>query len=333
MISPSLAPRAIRARVNAVTIAVAIAVAIAIGFAAFPAGAAAQNTSTDTPAGPFVLEIESSAAAGALGGAFPLGAGTADILFYQPGALGSAQGVAAYRASYGGAGSMAAVAGTTSWFGGTIGVGFQSLSHRGSGGLGGTAPFESAIRADLPPGPVETRAESVLSLGFARGVGPVELGVVGKWASTRAGGEQDGQPYVDVGAALDAGPATVALAVRNVGPGMESGASTLDAPVRASLTAASDSKVVGPFDVSAAARLDRTGGGDLVAGGGVEVAWWPIQGRTFAARAGYGHPVPDDPAGGLTLGGSFRGDQFSVHYAYTELDEERGVHRFSLSWR
>ena len=284
--------------------------------------------------GPLVLESTSSAQAAALGGAFPLGSGTADVLFYHPGALGRAQGLSAYRTSYGGAGGMSSVAAATSWFGGTVGVGLQSLNYRGSGGLAGGAQTESAIRTQPTAGTTpQTLAESVLSLGFAREVGPVEVGLVGKWVQMRAGAEQDAGVSVDVGTSVDAGPALIALAVRNIGSELSAPSGSLDPPVAVSLTAASDVMQLRGLDLSAAARLDRTGGGDFVPGAGLEVAWWPIQGRTFAARVGYGHPVEDDPASGITAGGSFRGDQIGLHYAFGKLNDDDVVHRFSLTWR
>ncbi len=283
-----------------------------------------------TSAGPLVLEIASSAHAGAMGGAFPLGAGTADVLFQHPGALAGAQGVAAYRASYGGSRSMSAVAGATAWLGGTIGVGLRSLTYGGSAGLQGRARNEAEVRGAPTSA---THAESVVSLGFARDVGPVQVGVVGKWVTARAGVEQDQGPSLDLGTAVDAGPGRLALSVRNLGGELSAPSGSLDTPWGVSLAASSEALPVWGLDLSASARIDRTGSGDVQPGGGVEVAWWPIQGRTFAARVGYARPVDDDPASGLTVGASFRGDQIGLSWAYAEIDDGRGVHRLGVTWR
>ncbi len=303
--------------------------AVAIGTAAL-LGWAAPADGQSTSAGPLVLEIPTSAHAAAMGGAFPLGAGTPDVLFYHPGALEGAQGIAAYRASYGGSRAMSAVAGATAWFGGTVAVGLQSLTYGGAAGLVGRARSEAELFGART---AETHSETVLSLAFARDAGPVQVGMAGKWLTTRAGIEQDHAPALDVGAALDAGPALVALSLRNLGAETRAPSGTLKAPVAVSLGASSDVVQVRGLDLSASARVDRTGSGDVQPGGGIEVAWWPVQGRTFSARVGFGRPVDEDPASGLTLGAAFRGDQIGVSYAYAEVDDGRGVHRFGLTWR
>jgi hypothetical protein len=75
---------------------------------------------------------------------------------------------------------------------------------------------------------------------------------------------------------------------------------------------------------------------EVIYGGGIEVGYWPIQGRTFVARLGF----QDVPDGGdalpLTTGFAFQGDDIVVEWAYRPFSVDApdgGSDRFSLRWR
>ena len=72
-------------------------------------------------------------------------------------------------------------------------------------------------------------------------------------------------------------------------------------PFRVTFGASSNSYVVGPLDLIATAAVSRRRDGDVIPAAGVEVAWWPVRGRTFIGRLGV-RRVPGDGASPVTLG-------------------------------
>lgn len=282
----------------------------------------------DTPALSTIVFPASAAAAG-LGDAYPLATGGADVLFYHPGALGGANGITTTYSSSSAAAGLLSAAGAVNWFGGKVAIGLQTASYSSAaGGATGLAQTESG----LGMAGAATTSETALSVGFAHEVGPVDVGVTGRVLSVRSGSTFDRGAAFDVGAAYDAGAVVAALSVQALGPEMALGSDPVATPTRVSLGVASRRRPIGPLDIMFAAALDRLHGGHFRPGGGIEISYWPVQGRTFAARIGYDGPVNDEPARSLTLGGALTGDDFSFDYAWGELDG-RNVHRVGVSWR
>ncbi|NNM34062.1 MAG: hypothetical protein HKO53_13395, partial [Gemmatimonadetes bacterium] len=130
--------------------------------------------------------------------------------------------------------------------------------------------------------------------------------------------------------------ATVALSVQNLGPALESdGVSPgQDLPLakRVALGAFSRRYPLGPLDLGGAAQLARTGQGDIEVGGGLEIAWWPVAGRTFVGRIG-GRHTGDGTASPVTFGAGFAGDRIRLDYAFQGYDSVDGAHSFGLAFR
>ncbi len=84
--------------------------------------------------------------------------------------------------------------------------------------------------------------------------------------------------------------------------------------------------------MGAAAEIGRRADGEVVPGGGLEVAWWPVQGRTFVGRIGY-RRMPEPGVDPLTLGAGFEGDDFRIEYAWQGADGDDAVHSFGIRWR
>lgn len=114
----------------------------------------------------------------------------------------------------------------------------------------------------------------------------------------------------DVGVARSFKPLTLGVALQSAGPAV---AVDRDRPLpsRVTLAAASRRAPLGPLDVAAAARVTAWDG-SVSAGGGVEVAYWPIVGRTFVGRFGVRY---DDDGTRPTFGASFIADDVEVTYA------------------
>lgn len=96
------------------------------------------------------------------------------------------------------------------------------------------------------------------------------------------------------------------------------------------LNASTRSAEVGPFDVLFAGRLQGIDG-DLQGGSGVEIAYWPVTGRTFRLLAGHGNnPFTGEAA--LSWGASVTLDGLTLEWA--AIDSGKTVdHAFGLRWR
>ena len=123
----------------------------------------------------------------------------------------------------------------------------------------------------------------------------------------------------------------VGLAAQNLGPGIEYRGRDYDLPLRVALAASSAQAMpLGPFDLGAAAEVSWTRHGDVVPAGGLELAYWPVSGRTFFVRAGARRAVEGERP--FTLGGGFAGDKLVLDYAYVPY-EDGSSHRVGLRWR
>lgn len=208
------------------------------------------------------------------------------------------------------------------WFGGAVGVAVQALDYDG-----GTLP----VFRDLWPGDVATSSvgdgvsEMAASLVVGRRVGPVEVGVTGRIMTQRSGERSRSLEGFDVGVATRAGPVRIALSGRNLG-------TSGGLPAETVLGVGSGAAEVGPLDVAAAGQLRVREDGEVVTSGGVEVAYWPVQGRTFIARMGLRDTV-GTAASPVTFGFGFRGDVLQLDYAFLLPDDDAGLHRITVGWR
>lgn len=291
----------------------------------FPPAAAGQTPATPAT----VLALPASTRGMALGGAYMMNAGHADAVFHHPALLAGATGFGLDVQRWGGAASAAAASAATAWLGGGVGVGVQVLNaglDRRSGGDAG--PIQDPL---LVHGPVPL-AEQVATLGYARRIFGLQVGITGKLVDLRLDGARSSTVLADVGAARALGPVTVGLTVKDLGNDpFESGGN--HAPARILLGAGAYGQQAGPLDLGIAGALSHGAGGTRV-GGGVELGYWPVVGRTLVARAG----VESRPGGSdvhpFTFGFAFWGDRVVVEWAYRGFaDQDAGTHRFGVRWR
>lgn len=274
---------------------------------------------------PIVLELPASTRALALGGAFVTAGGDHDAIFYNPALLASARGMGAAVQRYGSASTLGVFAAAMELAPGGLGIGVQVLDY-------GAAPTDPGASAGLlDRGPV-LASNLAATIGYARPIKGVRVGVAGKFVEQRFGEERDGAAALDIGAAANVAFVTVALAVQNLGGGLEIGGERLTLPRRVVLGAAHPSRIVGPFDLVTTAAVSALEDGTVRPALGVELAYWPVQGRTFVARAGVRRPELEG-ASPVTFGGAFIGDRFSVEYAYEGLEGPGGGHRVGVRWR
>lgn len=304
-----------------ITLAVVAAVLLAL-----PGGASAQSQGIL----PRASQLPGSTRAMALGDAYPTTSGHADALFYHPSLLTGASGFGLDVQRWSATSSSATIAGAFAWMGGGVGVGLRTLQYSAAGSGDLAAPAGQDHLFEYGPEPV---SERIATIGYARrAFFDISLGVGVDLVDERVGGDRHGVMLVDLSAARQVGPVRVALTVNDLGdkPILDSGAG----PSRVVLGAGTYGRQLGPLDYGFAAKVG-VDDDQLVYGGGLEIGYWPIQGRTFVARFGF-EDVPDDSdAAPFTTGLAFWGDDVTIEWAFRPFSgaDEGGTHRFGVRWR
>ena len=286
--------------------------------------------------GPLVLELPASTRALALGDAFQLATRDSDAIFYHPGRVARAQGLKASLQRFSANGNLTTLSAGQDWFGGGVALGLQNLTYeapaRASHDVNDILAL-SADEASLREAGDVAVSETVLSAGYGRTLFGLQMGVVGKYVEQRFDYRKAGSVAVDLGGATSAGPLTLGLSVQNLGPDLSFRGGDIPLPTRFILGASSDGAPVGPLDVAASTALTYRLDGDLVPSIGLEVGYWPVNGRTFVGRVGYRYRSDDYTACPLTFGAAFLGDNINLEYAYQGFEDGDPSHRFSVGWR
>jgi hypothetical protein len=306
---------------------VTVALVACAGVTVLDAGATQAQTPEREPA---VLELAPGARALGLGLAPQLGADDPDLAFVHPalatGLSGFHIGTSLFR---GGGTGYSLSAATDDWFGGGVAASIQTLEYLSSGaGLrpGGLDPLFDG------DGSGQGVSETAATLTYARALFGVDVGVSGRVSTQRFDGSSVTTAMADVGAALPIGPLTAALSVRNLGREPELAGETLRLPTEVVLGVGGYGRQVGPLDMGLAAQVIRRDDGEFLYGGGLEVGYWPIRGRTFVGRVGFRN-IPEGDASPVTFGGSFWGDDLVLEYAFQPVSGEDGLHRITVGWR
>ena len=328
-----------RSRPALATWSVLLAMALASLPAFGPSLRAQERERPRPPPGPRVLQLTTSTRALALGGAFWTGGGGgAHAIFHHP-ALISGQG---FDISVGGPYSRdddvyAALSASGAWWGGTVATGLAVFDYGASPGLdalreAARTPAERArLAGALRARPATT--EFVGSVAYTRELLGFGVGAAVKLVGQTVGGVRGRTGAVDLGLSRGIGRVDAALTLQNMGPDLELGGRHVPLPLRLVLGAGTGGRLqVGPLDIGAAVQVAHERSGDIVPGGGVEIAYWPIQRRVFIARIGAARVVEGDGLP-VTLGAGFEGDRFRLDYSYSEHDPIAGPHRIGISIR
>lgn len=278
---------------------------------------------------PRATQLPASTRAMALGDSYQPGSGHADAIFYHPALLERASGFGLAWQRWSTESSAAAASAAVDWLGGTVGIGLRSLQFGVSDLLfDGSRPDDLFETGSVPV------SERIATLGYSRDfyLG-LDVGVTLDLVDQRVGPDVHGVALFDVGLSGEVGDVIVALSAQDIGdkPIVDTGAE----PARYTLGVGNYGQPVGPLDLGFAAHLGLDQEEELTYGGGVEVGYWPIQGRTFVARLGF-QDVPDgSEANPVTLGFAFWGDDITVEWAFRPMGDadEGGTHRFGLRWR
>jgi hypothetical protein len=293
--------------------------AFALAAMLLPAPATTQSRGTL----PKLLTLPASTRAMALGGAYQPTARHSDGIFYNPALINGSTGMGVDVQQWGRESSAAAASAALAWFGGGVAVGLQALQ------LGVTGSSVPDGEDHLFSSGTTAVSERIATVGYARKLFGVEWGVAGKLAEERVGGARSAVAMIDLGAARGFGPVMVGASVLDLGsrPFDDGGVSP-----RVVLGAGAYGQPVGIFDVGFAAALTYTEDRTSV-GGGVELGYWPISGRTFVARLGAQSVPSGSEASPFTFGFAFWGDDLRLEWAYQDFGRvSSGTHRFGIAW-
>jgi hypothetical protein len=295
-----------------------------------PLGAQSRNR------GPLVLELPASTRALALGNTFVLGYRDSDAIFYQPGLLNQSSGFSGSLQRYGSASTLISFSAGGSWLSGGVALGVQHLSY-GANTFGtlleGGAPFLSPDVGSLRTNGNTGVSELVLSAGYGRTFKGLQVGIAGKLVEQRFGPNKSATGAVDIGVSTSPGPVALGLALQNLGSDMKFFDEDVPLPLGVGVGVSTQRAPVGPLDLAASGGLSYRVDGELIPSAGLEVAYWPVTGRTFMGRLGFRHLPEEQSAWPVTVGAAFMGDDIILEYAYEGFDSGSGSHRFGLGWR
>jgi hypothetical protein len=273
---------------------------------------------------PAVVELAPGARALGLGMALQVGSDDPDLAFVHPALVQDLRGMQVGYTRFGSNASAFGVSAAGDWFGGGVALSVRTLEYPGAAGGPG---LRGAGLDDFlgDPNGAPGVSESAATLTYGRTLFGVRLGVSGRLFTQRHGDTRSTGQAADIGAATTLGPLRVALSGRNL-------AGDPELPEEVVLGAGAYGRPLGPVDVGLAAQVRYRDDGEFVVGGGLEVGYWPIRGRTFVGRVGFRN-VPEGEASPVTLGGSFWGDSLVLDYAWQPVDGLDGIHRISVGWR
>lgn len=283
-------------------------------------------------AGPVLLDLATSTRGLGLGGAFHPGGRDSDAVFVMPGLLNNPTGMSGAFQAWGRGGSLAQLSAGTDWWSGGVAMGVRALSYgTTTPGFGGLPVDEGDLRGRGKP---DGAAELHVTAGYGRVLRGFRIGATGSFVQLQTGGDRDFSGAVSLGVARSAGVMVISASALNLGPDLSQGGTTLDLSRRFVIsTGPSRALPVGPIDLNGTGYLSVLEDNSVAAGGGIEVSWWPIQGRTFTARAGL-RDVPEDASMRVfTLGAGFQGDRLGLDYAVVPFESGVASHRIGLHFR
>jgi hypothetical protein len=281
--------------------------------------------------GPLVLRLPASARMLGMANA-GVSSSDGDALFYSPGMLTQARGAAMSIQRYGAnatAGSFASVQTLGSL---SVGIGAQFLRFS-------TNPTDWVGEAEqgaarLSDGGSEGASSTAFTLGLGRVVKGIRMGAAVKYAEERLGSVTDGVVAFDLGMSKALGPATLAVAVQNMGAGPDM--YFVNGPLPTRLTVGFGGglfPIWEKWDIGMQSQVSVERDGFVRPAGGVELGYVPVEGVAFVVRSGLRLPrEPDEPL--ATAGLGITADRYSVDWAIEPMRGGRPVvHRLGLRIR
>ena len=249
-------------------------------------------------------------------------------LLYNPALAGSVSGLAGSAHFFGSDSALSTVVAGMSTGLVSIGVGVQMLRA--------DIGFDPLV--DPIPGSSLTRNHSltgVTTLGGSMRWKGMRWGASAKYITLVERGVDADAFAFDVGAQRQIGPFSVGLAVQNLGEGMNLGSSDeMEMPTRVTLAAEGQGLPKGAFiDFGALAALSVDQDGEVLPAAGGQVLYSPLDGWTFALRAGVRRAAPSSNERPITGGFGVTLDRLTIDYAIEGVKNGDAVHRIGVRLR
>lgn len=280
---------------------------------------------------PKTTTLAASTRAMALGDSYAMSSGHSDAVFYHPALLTGSSGFGGTMQRWNAPGSFTSFSAAFDLFGGSWALGGRSLQYGVPDGSTLVAPT-GQDHLFVPGG--DPVSERTVTLAYARDiVAGISAGLAVDLLDARINRAQHNVSLVDLSLAREVGPVSVGLTAHDIGekPFVDYGAR----PSRIVLGAGAYGRQVGILDVGFATNLGLDAADELTYGAGVEVGYWPIQGRTFVARLGVQDTPEGSEASPVTMGLAFWADDLTVEWAFRPFSgaDEGGTHSVGLRWR
>jgi hypothetical protein len=290
-------------------------------------------------AGPVILLVPASTRAIPLGNAWITGRDQ-DVVFYNPAQMiGARSDFAITAARYGGAGTLAQVAGVYSAGPAsmTLGWGVQLLGFQPS--LPNGDPHTSSylyVPADLLAKGDNDAFSLLTAFGGAMVYKTVRIGLTAKYATDRIMGAGAGAGLRrdaflgDVGIARNLLSGVAGLTLQNVSLGGVPSDRHVDTPKQYAL-GWSRSLSTDQFDFAFAGQVTARDKW-IAPGGGIEMGYGWIEGYSVAVRAGARKPETNSEKP-VAVGATINADHLTLEYALQFFDGGRTANRVTLRWR
>jgi hypothetical protein len=319
---------------------------VALLAALVPFTSFAAQTGTD-PYAPAVLLLPASARTLGMGNVGVAGRDD-DVLFYNPSQLAIARGMSASAERLSATSATGALSSVIRLHSGGLAVGMRMVDYEAP------ANFFPVTRETMLNAGTVTGTSIEAAIGIAEVIKGVRVGLAAKYVEDNVPDVRASRGAFDVGVSKDMLRTTFALAVQNLGSGVQvpcpiastvkkgdcipppgigpfpAQFTTVGLPFKATLGAA-QSRPLGQFDFVGTAAVSVLRSGFWVPGGGAELGYSWLDGYSLAIRAGARRPVPGE--GAMTAGAGFNMDRLSIDYALEMLSDSRVAHRFGLRVR
>jgi hypothetical protein len=271
------------------------------------------------PEAPLALRVPASARYAALANAGGSG-NDADVIFYNPGRLAQARGMAVSIQRFGARATSGSFGSVQTLGAFTVGVGAQTLDY-GAPALGGLAAAVRTGASHLSDGGPVSASSNVFVVGAARTLKGFRLGANVKYAEERLGAARDGVAALDLGMNRPMGPATIGVSVQNIGAGPQIGGVDGVLPTRVTIGYGGGLFPIWEHvDIGMQSQLSVERDGFVRPAGGVELGYVPVDGVSIIIRQGVRLPRERDESL-VTAGLGVTVDRFSFDYA---VDPTRG---------
>jgi len=248
-------------------------------------------------------------------------------IWWNPALAADVRGIGLSWGNYGVEGNIGSVTGAGDWGDFSVAISVRAASY------GLTDPFDTPGPSDAFSGGPFATSEIVGSAAVAREVGFLKLGVTGALIERRVGASVATAGSFGFGVLVDWLGLTWGGSVSNLGPSLNHDSVAIAQPTEFAVGVGLGTRPLGPLDISAFTSVVLLEEGAIVPEGGVEISYWPIQGRTFLLRGGVRPATGGGEPSVLSFGVGFRAD--NVTFAYSS-ENHRGVaaaHHFGVWWR